>query len=243
MASRVVFRVFLTSRGVAQPGSAPALGQQPAESRPAFSCDPANSSENSNTSQQVIRQESPYGTAAHHQKCHAECHTSCSSRRHSCSGIFKASTQHAGQALRGSSEFHAWGDSNLYLRRIEDRLLLSIEHRAAPSQTGLPLALTAVDDALALHIVDATPLTTPPPLSPVERLEHVLARADRPLTFAELRQACRLRTAHVCQAVATLTTQGRVHKTTGGYQLATSSRVSHDPFPDTPIQPPGNGNG
>jgi hypothetical protein len=62
----------------------------------------------------------------------------------------------AAQALRGSSEFHAWGDSNLYLRRIEDRLLLSIEHRAAPSQTGLPLALSAVDDALALHIVDAT---------------------------------------------------------------------------------------
>src|SRR5208282_5842750 len=27
-----------------------------------------------------------------------------------------ASTIRAGQALRGSSEFHAWGDSNLYLR-------------------------------------------------------------------------------------------------------------------------------
>src|SRR5262249_60080845 len=25
----------------------------------------------------------------------------------------------AGQALRGSSEFHAWGDSNLYLRRSD----------------------------------------------------------------------------------------------------------------------------
>src|SRR5438094_65259 len=31
------------SRGVAQPGSAPALGEEPAESWPAFSCDPANS--------------------------------------------------------------------------------------------------------------------------------------------------------------------------------------------------------
>src|SRR5262249_28144333 len=69
----------LESRGVAQPGSAPALGREPAESWPALSCDPANSSENSNTSQQVIRHKSPHGTAAHHQKCHAECHTSCSS--------------------------------------------------------------------------------------------------------------------------------------------------------------------
>ena len=37
----------------------------------------------------------------------------------------------AGQALRGSSEFHAWGDSNLYLRRQAEDLILSVEHRAA----------------------------------------------------------------------------------------------------------------
>jgi hypothetical protein len=39
----------------------------------------------------------------------------------------------AGQALRGSSEFHAWGGSNLYLRRNGDDLSLSVEHRAPPS--------------------------------------------------------------------------------------------------------------
>ncbi|HEX8757112.1 MAG TPA: AAA family ATPase [Steroidobacteraceae bacterium] len=36
----------------------------------------------------------------------------------------------AGQALRGSSEFHAWGDSNLYLRRDGDDLSLSASCRA-----------------------------------------------------------------------------------------------------------------
>ena len=149
----------------------------------------------------------------------------------------------AGQALRGSSEFHAWGDSNLYLRRIEDRLLLSMEHRAAPSQSGLPLAWSAVDDALALHIVDATPAAPPPAPSPVETLEHVLAQADRPLTLAELRHACRLRTARVCQALAALTAQGRVHKTVVGYQLTASSEISADRFPAMPLHEPGNGNG
>jgi hypothetical protein len=149
----------------------------------------------------------------------------------------------AGQALRGSSEFHAWGDSNLYLRRIDDRLLLSIEHRAAPSQTGLPLALCAVDDALALHIVDATPASPRPAPSPVEKLEHVLAQVDRPLTLAELRHACRLRTARVCQALAALTAQGRVHKTAAGYQLITSSEISRDRVPTIPLHKPGNGNG
>lgn len=37
-----------------------------------------------------------------------------------------------GQALRGSSEFHAWSDSNLYLRRLGNELTLTVEHRAAP---------------------------------------------------------------------------------------------------------------
>jgi RecA-family ATPase len=38
-----------------------------------------------------------------------------------------------GQALRGSGDLHAFGDSNLYLRRVKDRLLLVSEHRAAPA--------------------------------------------------------------------------------------------------------------
>jgi AAA domain-containing protein len=149
----------------------------------------------------------------------------------------------AGQALRGSSEFHAWGDSNLYLRRTDDRLLLSIEHRAAPSQNGLPLALRGVGEALALQIVEATPLTPPPRSSPTDKLEDVLTRTDRPLTAAEIRHACHMRTAHVCQALAALTAQGRVHKTPAGYQLAPSAVASRDPLPATPVQPAGNGNG
>ena len=133
-----------------------------------------------------------------------------------------AGAMRGGQALRGSSELHAWGDSHLYLRRSDDRLLLSIEHRAAPSsQRPLSLALRSVGDALALQIVDATPPSLPlPPLSPIDKLADVLAHTDRPLTLAELRHTCRMRTAHVCQALAALTAQGRVSKTAGGYQRA-----------------------
>jgi hypothetical protein len=127
-----------------------------------------------------------------------------------------------GQALRGSSELHAWGDSNLYLRRVDERLLLSIEHRAAPSQTGLPLALRGVGDALALQIVDTPPATPLPASSPTDKLLAVLAHTDRPRTLAEIRDACHMRTAHVCQALAALTADGRVHKTAAGYQIAAS---------------------
>ena len=70
----------------------------------------------------------------------------------------------AGQALRGSSELHAWGDSNLYLRRGAhgDRLALTIEHRAAASSEGLALQLVAVGDGLALQL-DSEPLDPTPP--------------------------------------------------------------------------------
>ena len=42
-----------------------------------------------------------------------------------------AGTMRAGQALRGSSEFHAWGDSNLYLRRDRDDQLADPGRRDA----------------------------------------------------------------------------------------------------------------
>ena len=60
----------------------------------------------------------------------------------------------AGQALRGSSEFHAWGDSLLYLRRHDDRLTLSVEHRAGPGIEGIALRLRTDDDHLALELVE-----------------------------------------------------------------------------------------
>jgi len=145
-----------------------------------------------------------------------------------------------GQALRGSSELHAWGDSNLYLRRLEDRLLLSIEHRAAPSITGVPLALRSTKGAVALHLAEPPAAVPTAPPSPIVRVEDVLRQSQRPLALTDLRQACRMRMASLCQALATLTTQGRVHKSAAGYQLTTASR---DPLPATSLHPEGNGNG
>jgi RecA-family ATPase len=51
----------------------------------------------------------------------------------------------AGQGLRGSSDIHAFGDSNLYLRRTGDHLVLSNEHRAAPASPPVSLQLDATN--------------------------------------------------------------------------------------------------
>lgn len=132
-----------------------------------------------------------------------------------------AAKSRAGQALRGSSEFHAWGDSNLYLRRRDEHLTLSIEQRAAASQFNIPLRLVFDHCRISLEIDDA-PADPSPPSQPDPRTRalHALTEADAPLSLRALRQACRIRTATLCEIMNTLTHQGHVIKSSAGYQLA-----------------------
>ena len=51
----------------------------------------------------------------------------------------------AGQGLRGSGDIHAFGDSNLYLRRTREHLVLSSEHRAAPASAPVYLELVGTN--------------------------------------------------------------------------------------------------
>jgi hypothetical protein len=127
----------------------------------------------------------------------------------------------AGQALRGSSEFHAWGDSNLYLRRFGDELVLSTEHRAAPSSAGIAVGLRVDGAVVALEVLTRTVPSAPSaPMSILGAVELALAGADAPVPLVALRRLCRARMQSVCEAVAQLTREGRVLKRAGGYQLA-----------------------
>jgi RecA-family ATPase len=136
----------------------------------------------------------------------------------------------AGQALRGSSEFHAWGDSNLYLRRepvlakasSDDRITLSVEHRAEPAMPALTLELAQRADALALEVVETNSQTSPPaePNSIDHRITAALADATQPQPFADLRAICRVRTATLYERLAAMTTTGRIVKSAEGYRLA-----------------------
>ena len=130
----------------------------------------------------------------------------------------------AGQALRGSSELHAWGDSNLYLRRRGDTLCLAIEHRAAPSRDGIIVELRAQGDALALHVADDRPLAdrvSPPPAARAlgARVEQALADAATPLTRRALRRVCRSRASTLGPVLARLLADGRITRTPEGYGL------------------------
>ena len=127
----------------------------------------------------------------------------------------------AGQALRGSSEFHAWGDSNLYLRRDGDALTLAIEHRAAPALKPMKIELVEAGEALALQLVERSDTEPPAPSSLDERITATLAAAASPIPFADLRSQCRVRAAPLYERLAELAASGRIIRSgNGGYLLA-----------------------
>ncbi|MFW5642262.1 MAG: AAA family ATPase [Roseicyclus sp.] len=126
----------------------------------------------------------------------------------------------AGQALRGSSELHAWGDSNLYLRRRGEALLMAVEHRAAAPIEALALELRAERDALALRIVEDAAVTEErDPPTAHERVEAALANLDEPVSRRELRAECRMRMATLCEALNDLVEAGRVVERDGRFVL------------------------
>jgi len=142
-----------------------------------------------------------------------------------------------GQALRGSSELHGWGDSNLYMRRKGSQLTLSTEHRAAQGRDHIPLQLSQSGPALALTVLEHLPTEPDSPPTPMERVRQTLAGLKAPASVQHLRKLCAMRTAAVCSALADLSAKGEVRRDASGYQLILPLPVSF------PIHPPGNGNG
>jgi len=129
----------------------------------------------------------------------------------------------AGQALRGSSEFHAWIDSAIYLCRTDDELTLTVEHRAEPSHGPIPVQLVANGAALALTTEAAASSSAPadpePAATPAQRIVAALAGLEEAVTLDQLRRACRMRTQTLCDALAELVRTGCVLKSEAGYRL------------------------
>jgi hypothetical protein len=142
-----------------------------------------------------------------------------------------------GQALRGSSELHGWGDSNLYMRRKGAQLTLSTEHRAAASRDHIPLQLTPSGSVVALQVVDRSLVEPEAAPTPTEQVRQALAKLRQPIPVQQLQKLCGIRTAKVCSALAELSTLDEVVRDARGYQLKLSLPVSR------PIDPQGNGNG
>jgi hypothetical protein len=117
----------------------------------------------------------------------------------------------AGQSLRGSGDLHAWGDSNLYLRRHQGALSLTIEHRSAAAPEPLALRLVANrggDAHLALASPGEEPTRTDDALE--HRIVLALASADEPLGRAALRDTLHVRNERLGEALTRLAATGAI---------------------------------
>ena len=157
-----------------------------------------------------------------------------------------AGKQRPGQALRGSSDLHGWGDSNLYLRRIERHLSLTAEHRGAPSHDDLRLHLADDDSGPSLAVLDKPPKQPPDNQarpSPQERIRLALVGQHTPLSFQTLRERCRMRTATFSETLNNMIGQGLIRHTDHGYRLPDAKADKLVSLSLFPMECDGNGNG
>jgi hypothetical protein len=122
----------------------------------------------------------------------------------------------AGQGLRGSGDIHAFGDSNLYLRRTKDHLVLQSEHRAAPALPPVHLQLVATDaETTHLEIVAESQDGCRPGLE--EQVLALLAGGES-LSRARLRESLAVKNERLGAALESLERAGRLCHTPAGWQ-------------------------
>ena len=120
-----------------------------------------------------------------------------------------------GQRLRGSGDFFAWVDTALSLRRHRQRLVLSLEHRAAAAPEPATLALAGAEGDMHLAIVAAEAPghhNTPAATADLDAaVLDALGHGDhRGLPRASLRAVLRVRNQRLGEALTRLTASGRI---------------------------------
>jgi len=119
----------------------------------------------------------------------------------------------AGLGLRGSSDIHAFGDS-LYLRRTNQHLVLSSEHRAAPAAPPVYLQMVASDAQTHLEVIAKIP-------DQQRTLQEQVLDLLGPgvvLTRAKLRDALGVKNERLGEALESLEQAGRLRHTSAGWQ-------------------------
>lgn len=122
----------------------------------------------------------------------------------------------AGHGLRGSGDIHAFGDSNLYLRRVEQRLILSSEHRAARAAAPVHLELVATDAGTThLEVIAVPDDQNGHDLG--EQVLNLLAQGEV-LTRTQLRDTLAVNNDRLGKVLESLERAGRINRSAGGWR-------------------------
>lgn len=145
--------------------------------------------------------------------------------------VHHASKKHRaqpGQTLRGSSDLHAFGDSNAYLARDGDRLVLTLEHRAAKPPEPLTLQLVSRDDGSETHLAVAggAPARTADsggaPLA--AQVVEALRTSTTPLNRATLRAQLKVNNQRLGLALVELEGRRAIERMPDGWRCAPTGR-------------------
>ena len=131
----------------------------------------------------------------------------------------KSPAAHPTLAVRGSSDFAAWSDSNLLLTQRRHALTLTIEHRSAPAPDPISCRLVA-EPVPHFRCDRPTPDVVPPPDQLQSDILRYLAAARRPITTSDLRAHLRRRKADVTAALDGLRRQGTLQRDLLGWVLS-----------------------
>jgi hypothetical protein len=145
--------------------------------------------------------------------------------------VHHASKKHRaqpGQALRGSSDLHAFGDSNAYLARKHDHLILTCEHRAARAPDPITLELVSTPQSHQAHLEVRSERPPDPSASLAERALLVLQNASNPLSRKALRDTLRVNNQRLGEALETLKRQGAVVHTDSGWMAVCATASAHN---------------
>ena len=138
----------------------------------------------------------------------------------------KSGATRPGQALRGSSELHAWGDSNLYLRRRDRQTLLTVEQRDARDLEDIEIELMEEDgEEPSFRLRQPPPAGgAPQPETPERRILKALSEAEAPLSQRQIRERAATRHKTVGAILRKLVQEGRIERNTeGGYSIVASA--------------------
>jgi len=131
----------------------------------------------------------------------------------------KKSHARHGQALRGSSDLHAWTDVGFYLTWRGDQLRLAVELRTAASPEPLELALVS-EDPKATHLeVRAASSAPPTPSLPHRVLEALRRQVPASVRRYELRDLLGVNNARLGEALGELEQAGLVERTEAGWRV------------------------
>jgi RecA-family ATPase len=122
----------------------------------------------------------------------------------------------AGQGLRGSGDIHAFGDSNLYLRRTKEHLVLSSEHRAAAASAPVYLELITTN-AETTHLEVIAELEDGKRRSLEEQVLDRMA-PGAVFTRAKLRDSLGVKNERLGEALESLERAGRLCRTPAGWK-------------------------